>query len=69
MNDLNGIVISNNGINTFLNRCELALIKTSLNSNQQTTATVIILQDNNSYPTKKNGQAVVNPNGGNSYYW
>ena len=64
MNDLNGVVIANNGIQNFLRSCEVALIKTTLNVNGQATATAIILQDRNNYPAKKNGEAVANPNGG-----
>lgn len=64
MNNLNGVVIANQGIQNFMRNCEVALIKTTINTNGQTTATGIILQDRNSYPAKKNGEAVVNPNGG-----
>lgn len=64
MNELNGVVIANNGIQDFMRNCEIALIKTTINNNGQTTATAIILQDTNSYPAKKNGEALVNVNAG-----
>lgn len=64
MNTLNGEAAMNNGIQSMINNCQVALIKTTLNENGNSTAQGIIIQDNNQYAPKRNGQKVINPNAG-----